>query len=162
MNMKIEIKVKEQLCSIRLILYFIMFIIAFIFVVKYSFSQEVPGLTTRNVCIKDICVEAELAVSRENLEKGLMFRDGLPEGKGMLFIFAKEGRYSFWTKNMRFPLDMIWIDSHKKIVAISQEVAPCVDSCEGIAPQVKSRYVLEVNSGFAKRNNIKIGDLVEF
>ena len=162
MNMRIELKAKSKLHSKKMIFCFILVVMFYLFVERYAFSQEESDLTTKKVCINNICIEAEVVISRESVGKGLMFRNSLPEKQGMLFIFGKEDRHSFWMKNMIFPLDMIWIDSHKKIVAISQDVEPCSDSCVDIVPLAKSKYVLEVNSGFTKKNNINIGDQVEF
>ncbi|MCX7927973.1 MAG: DUF192 domain-containing protein, partial [Candidatus Omnitrophica bacterium] len=66
-----------------------------------------------------------------------------------------------WMKNMRFPLDFIWIDSEKKIVEITQNVPICtVDNCPVYSASVPIRYVLEVPAGFVKRYGISEGDTV--
>ncbi|HAH19405.1 MAG: hypothetical protein A2Y00_09785 [Omnitrophica WOR_2 bacterium GWF2_43_52] len=114
------------------------------------------------VCLNDVCVEAEIADIDALRQRGLMYREGLPESKGMLFVFEKEARYSFWMKNMRFPLDIIWIDKDKRIVDIKTDVPTCNQTCESLTPGDKALYVLEVNAGFAKKNEIKIGDRVSF
>lgn len=96
--------------------------------------------------------------------RGLMYRESLAWKSGMLFIFDKEAQYSFWMKNMLIPLDIIWIDSNKKIVDITQDALPCKGqaACESIIPVAGAKYVLEVNSGFTDKNQIKIGDFVDF
>ena len=114
------------------------------------------------VCIKQVCIEAEIADSAPKQAKGLMFREGLSDKKGMFFIFDKEDKYAFWMKNMQFALDIIWINQDKEIVDINTNVPPCGTSCENIIPREKSRYVLEVSAGFVERNQIKIGDSVSF
>lgn len=91
-----------------------------------------------------------------------MFRKNFPENQGMFFIFEREDRYNFWMKNMQIPLDILWIDQGKRIVDIKTNVPPCGASCEGLTPRDKAQYVLEVNTGFAERNRIKIGDRVDF
>jgi uncharacterized membrane protein (UPF0127 family) len=116
----------------------------------------------KEVCFKNTCVQAEIADTESKRRLGLMFRKNLPENQGMLFIFEREDRYSFWMKNMQISLDIIWIDKDKRIVDIKTNVPPCNDYCEGLTPRDKAQYVLEVNTGFAEKNIIKIGDRVDF
>lgn len=91
-----------------------------------------------------------------------MFRKHLAKDRGLLFVFKEEGFYRFWMKNMRFPLDIIWISNDKRIVDIKKNVAPCGSACESLAPLARALYVLEVNSGFVSEHNIKIGQKIDF
>lgn len=125
-------------------------------------AQPLSQKDIATVCIKDTCIQAEVVSAFAEREKGLMFRESLAKDKGMLFIFEEEGLYGFWMKNMRFPLDIIWLDLNKKIVEIKENVLPCSESCEVLSPKNKARYVLEVNAGFTKRNKIKVGEVVRF
>jgi uncharacterized membrane protein (UPF0127 family) len=137
----------------------------FVFLVIFSLpSLFLYGCkrTWREVCIKDVCVYVELSVSPLERQRGLMHRKALAYNKGMLFIFEEEAEYNFWLKNVEFPLDIIWIDRNKRIVDIKKNIPPCKESCESISPQASALYVLEVNSGFAEKNQISIGDKVEF
>jgi len=92
-----------------------------------------------------------------------MFRDNLGVDQGMLFLLKEEAVHTFWMKNMRFPLDIIWIDKEKKIVDIAKNALPCVNNtCPNLVPRQKSQFVLEVNAGYADKNNIKIGEILDF
>jgi len=91
-----------------------------------------------------------------------MSRERLGLEEGMLFIFDRPLRYSFWMKNMKFPLDLIWISRDKTVVDITRSAQPCVDSCESLYPAEPAKYVLEVNAGFAAAHNIQIGDRMDF
>jgi uncharacterized membrane protein (UPF0127 family) len=103
----------------------------------------------------------EIASTPSELQRGLMYREYLPEGAGMFFIFESEERHGFWMKNMNFPLDIIWIDSDLNIVDITGEVAPChSDPCAVYSPSVPARYVLEVPAGYAQEKGIFIGQEV--
>ncbi len=119
---------------------------------------------TKKVCIKDICLQAEIADSKAEKTRGLMYRPSLAWESGMLFIFDEELLHSFWMKNTLIPLDMIWIDSDKNIVDITQNALPCKEQqeCESFTPLSGAKYVLEVNSGFTEQNKIKVGDKVKF
>ena len=139
-------------------------------VASISYGEE----AIKKVCLKDVCVQAEIAGTDAQRQKGLMFREGLPENEGMLFVFEKEARYSFWMKNMRFPLDIIWIDKDKRIADIKTNVPACKEiyesfaggnrekSCESFTPYGNALYVLEVNAGFTQKHGIKIGEKVSF
>ena len=116
----------------------------------------------RKVCLNEVCLQAEVADSRPRQSIGLMFRESLPDGQAMLFIFEKEDLHSFWMKNMRFPLDIIWINGKKEIVDLKTGVLPCLEDCESLIPAAEASYVLEVNSGFVLRNGIRIGQRVKF
>jgi uncharacterized membrane protein (UPF0127 family) len=116
----------------------------------------------KKICIKNICIKAEIVDSAAARERGLMFRKGLKKDQGMFFIFKEQEIHAFWMKNMRFPLDIIWIDTDKRIVDIKENVPPCRQACGNVIPLAEARYVLEVNAGFIKRNVIKIGDKLDF
>lgn len=105
-------------------------------------------------------IHVELATDDETRAQGLMYRDRVRPGTGMLFLFAQSGVYPFWMKNTLVPLDMIWIDEAQKIVDIAHDVPPCkAEPCpsypaEGLRP---ARYVLEVAAGVAKQHGLAPG-----
>jgi uncharacterized membrane protein (UPF0127 family) len=108
-------------------------------------------------------VHVEIAADDENRAQGLMYRDQLRPGTGMLFLFPEEGDYPFWMKNTRIPLDMIWIDSNRKIVHVEPDVPPCqIEDCPSYPPNAKARYVLEVAAGVARQHGLKAGDVLTF
>lgn len=108
-------------------------------------------------------VRVEIAADDETRAQGLMFRDHLRPGTGMLFLFPQDGQYPFWMKNTKISLDMIWIDSGFRIAAIAHDVPPCyVDDCPSYPPNATARYVLEVAAGVAKQHGLKAGDRLKF
>lgn len=108
-------------------------------------------------------VHVEIAATEDLRAQGLMFRDQLRPATGMLFFFAEDGEYPFWMKNTHIPLDMIWIDSNKKIAHIAHDVPPCkIDDCPNYPPHAIARYVLEVAAGVAKQHHLKNGDSLQF
>ena len=117
----------------------------------------------KNVCINNNCFEVEVAKTAEEKKQGLMNKDGLSDGRGMLFVYSNEGFYSFWMKNMKFSLDIIWINKDKEIVHIEENIRPCQnDNCQSLSSKEKAMYVLEINSGSVKNLGIKKGDKVFF
>lgn len=110
-------------------------------------------------------VRVELAADDELRAQGLMFRDQLRPGTGMLFLFAQDDEHSFWMKNTRIPLDMIWIGADQRIAGIRENVPPCTaDPCPSYSPGagIRSRYVLEVAGGVAREHGLKVGDQLRF
>lgn len=111
------------------------------------------------VCFKDRCIAVEVATTPEERARGLMFRESLERGRGMLFIYDREGVYSFWMKNTLIPLDIVWINSSRDIVYINRDTQPCkTEPCASVNPGVNALYVLEVNGGVAEGLNLTLGE----
>ena len=100
----------------------------------------------------------ELAKTPEKQMQGLGGRVKMREKEGMLFDFGKYGEYSFWMKDTKFDLDILWINEGK-IVYIAKNVSH--ESIETINPQITADKVLEINSGLTDKYNFKIGDSVK-
>ncbi|HEX2060646.1 MAG TPA: DUF192 domain-containing protein, partial [Thermoanaerobaculia bacterium] len=108
-------------------------------------------------------IAVEIAADDDLRAQGLMFRDHLRPSSGMLFFFPQDGDYGFWMKNTVIPLDMIWIDSSRRIVHVKNDVPPCrVEICPSYDPGVPARYVLELAAGQAAKHGLKAGDVVRF
>jgi uncharacterized membrane protein (UPF0127 family) len=110
-------------------------------------------------------INAETMRSNVELMRGLMFRESLAPGRGMLFIHPKEDTFRYWMYQTKIPLDMIWMDNDRRIVEMSLDTPPCGSSakdCPNYGGNFKSRYVLEVNAGIARKNGLKTGDTLDF
>jgi uncharacterized membrane protein (UPF0127 family) len=108
-------------------------------------------------------IYAELAVTDQERQLGLMYRESINPDQGMLFVFEKEGIYSFWMKNMKICIDIIWLDKDKRIIHIEKNVPPCkTEDCPSYTPAALSKYVLEIKSGFSEEYKLKLYDKLEF
>jgi uncharacterized protein len=105
-------------------------------------------------------LKVEIAANDAARQKGLMFREHLGDTEGMIFLFPTERYNSFWMHNTLIPLDMIFIDSDWTVVGIVQNAKPLTDDPRGVDRM--SRYVLEVNAGFAARYGLGRGATVKF
>jgi len=115
------------------------------------------------VCFRDHCFLVELALTPEEKSRGLMYRESLDKNRGMLFIYQKEGEYSFWMKNVLIPLDIIWLDKDKNIIYVAENCQPCPDvPCPSIKPNRAAKYVLEINGGLASQIGLSVGNQLEF
>ncbi len=89
----------------------------------------------------------DVAKTLKDRQQGLMLRESLEEGMGMLFIFEEEDFHAFWMKSTLIPLDVIWIGEDEKVVDV-QTLQPCkTEECPNFRPAKKAKYVLEVNAG---------------
>jgi uncharacterized membrane protein (UPF0127 family) len=117
-----------------------------------------------NVTVNGLVLLADISVTDEQRAKGLSVKDGLTENEAMLFVFDNEAEHTFWMKDMKFPIDIIWIDSDKTIVHIEHNLQPCGYGvlCPTYKPGQDSLYVLETVSGFAEKHDVVQGTRVQF
>lgn len=106
-------------------------------------------------------VNVEVATTDDARARGLMFRDSLAETSGMLFPFDTPRRYGFWMKNVRIPLDIIWLDQSGRVVWIVERAQPCVaEPCPMYLPGDVAWWVVEVTGGFVQKHGVALGDRV--
>ncbi len=122
-------------------------------------SSDTSGISA--VRIGNQTVKVELADSDPERENGLGGRETIGENEGMLFVFDNEDYYDFWMENMKFAIDIIWINGEMKVVHLKENARP-ESYPEIFRAEAVSRYVLEVPSGFVRKNGVKIGDAVQF
>ena len=136
---------------------------------NYSKTGKLPFLNSKNskktaaATINGHNFNLLLAKTSAEKEIGLSKRDSLPKDFGMLFLFDSAGNYAFWAKDMRFPIDIIFINNDK-IVTIYKNVKPQKDqnNLPVFGPKEISNLVLEINSGLSDKYNIREGDTVKF
>jgi len=111
-------------------------------------------------------INAETMRRDVELMRGLMFRESLAPNRGMLFIHPKEDIFHYWMYQTKIPLDMIWMDNDRRVVEMSLDTPPCKSSsakdCPNYGGNFRSKYVLEVNAGIARKNGLKTGDTLDF
>jgi uncharacterized membrane protein (UPF0127 family) len=111
-------------------------------------------------------VLAESAIEYAELLRGLMFRDSIPEDGGMLFIHNKMGRYSYFMYQVRFPIDIIWIDSKKNVVDVIANVPPCpatkASECPTYGGSKEAQFILEIPAGKAAEYKVTVGSKIDF
>ncbi len=126
------------------------------------FGQSQSAVKTKTVNISGKELILEVADSDVLRTKGLMFRENLPDNRGMLFIFPKKQKAYFWMKNMKFNLDIIFL-SKNKIVKILEDVPYCTNEpCPVYSSDYLTDCVIELKSGFCNKNNVTIGTEVRY
>ncbi|MEK6858007.1 MAG: DUF192 domain-containing protein [Nanoarchaeota archaeon] len=129
--------------------------------VVITFLFLLSACSSNSVIINGSKVNVEIADSPEEHQKGLMFHGPLKENEGMLFIFPDESKRSFWMKNVFFPIDIVFLNSEKKVVDLKDDFYLCVkEPCE-LFTSKPAKYAIELQRNFIEKHNVKVGDLVE-
>jgi len=109
--------------------------------------------------LRDHVFQVELALTRDEQVMGLMFRESMPADQGMLFVFGSEAPRSFWMRNTRIPLDILYFDHDLALVSMVRNARPCaVQNCPGLPSEGPAQYVLELNAGKADELGLQKGD----
>lgn len=122
---------------------------------------------TAKVEVGNHTITAEVAKSDQDKQIGLSGRASIPDDRGMLFLFDKPGYYSFWMKQMQFPIDILFIKGDKIVTIFKQVTPPPSDTDVAdndlpiYTPQAEADKVLEINSGLVDKYGIKTGDTVK-
>jgi uncharacterized protein len=106
-------------------------------------------------------VKVEIARSDPERERGLMYRQKLEPGRGMIFLFEHPGPLKFWMKNTYIPLDMIFIGADKNVVYVEENAEPLTRSTRGPDGE-DSQFVLEVPGGWARAHGVERGVAAKF
>lgn len=113
------------------------------------------------VVINNKKIMLDIADTPASRQQGLMFVESMNEDNGMLFILDKKVFVSFWMKNMKIPLDILFI-SGEKIAKIYSNVPVCKNApCDIYPSDHMVDYVLEVNAGFCDKYKIRSGQSIK-
>lgn len=102
----------------------------------------------------------EIVASKAAQTKGLGGRENLAQERGMIFVFEKPDKQCFWMKDMQFAIDIIWLDSAKKVTSVVPNVSPDSYPMQ-YCGDATTKYVIELNAGEAKRAGITLGSVLQ-
>lgn len=138
-------------------------IVVILAAIKFQGFNFISAFKPKTVEVAKQQFKVEIADSDKERMKGLSNRNSLNDNNGMLFIFESKGKYSFWMKEVEFPLDIIFI-SDDTIVDIVKNAPPQKEvkgSLPIYTPQKEANYVLEIKGGLSDRYSIKTGDKIK-
>jgi uncharacterized membrane protein (UPF0127 family) len=132
-------------------------------------SQESGGLNDLNARTVTLPggtkIRAELVTNEVDLARGLKYRDSLAENAGMLFAYGQPGFYKYWMHEVKFRIDILWLDRDRRIVQLVHNLPPCpgpAETCPVYGGDFSALYVLELNAGMAMKHNLKPGMVIDF
>lgn len=111
------------------------------------------------VFVENLAIEVSVANTEEERRQGLSGIESLDELEGKLFIFDEEGFYGIWMRDMRFPIDILFVNNEFEIIEIVRNVSPDTFP-KTFTSDEPARFVLEMNAFFADSFKIKEGDRV--
>ncbi len=144
-------KMKNRMIFLLIILFISLILV--LVLIKINFDKKYVEVNGEKIFV-------EVADSEEEREKGLMFMEELCENCGILFIFEEERTHSLWMKNTLIPLDMIFINSNRKVVDVLHALPCSEEPCRIYTTREKALYVLETN--YQKFNSTLIGKDILF
>jgi uncharacterized membrane protein (UPF0127 family) len=122
-------------------------------------DRSISGLPTATLNIGDKTINIEIAGDESSRATGLSGRLSLQTDSGLLLSFDSSDLWGIWMKDMRFPIDIIWISNDGTIVSVEKNVSP--DSFPKIFfPTKRARHVLETNAGFFDESGARLGDTI--
>ena len=107
----------------------------------------------------DVKYAIENAETIEELQRGLMGRETLAENSGMIFNLVDVGPVAMWMKDTKVPLDMLFVDKTGRISWLYENAVPFSEEII-TPPMMEIEFVVELNAGDVRKNNIKVGDVV--
>jgi len=129
-----------------------------------AYGEIIGGQENRLASIstpKGSIIFAEVADTPDKRAKGLMYRSAMKSDQGMLFLFPELGYWTFWMKNTKIPLDILWLDNTGTIIHIESNVPICTradDHCPRYYSYKQSWQVLELNAGMAEKLQLMPGN----
>lgn len=126
---------------------------------EVTFKKE-GELTVFKSDSTQVVLDIEIADTDFDIQTGLMYRNIMENNQGMLFIFDDEQPRSFYMKNTRIPLDLIYISKNKKIVSFQKNAKPFDES--SLPSNAPAKYVLEINAGLVDNWKVNVGDSINF
>lgn len=115
---------------------------------------KASDLPVRTIEVDGHAIQVEVASTPDTRARGLMYRDHLPENRGMLFIYPNEAPLGFWMKDTRIPLSIAYADRHGTIVRIADMTPFSLDRVPSLYPAM---YALEMNQGWFEQRGIERG-----
>ncbi len=119
-------------------------------------AQDGPQMNLQRVKISAGMhqIDAQVALTPEQRQIGLMFRREMPQSEGMIFVFEQAAQQCFWMKNTILPLTAAFVADDGTIVNMADMKPQTTDAHCSAKPV---RYVLEMNKGWFAKKGIKAG-----
>lgn len=122
---------------------------------------DTTDATSQAVKSPEQCLQLETVSTPEQLQQGLSGRPSLDQNQGMLFDFSRAGEQCMWMKDMKFAIDIIWLNAEKKVVDVEEVVRPETYP-DSFCSDEDATYVIEVNAGVARKIGATKGNQLQF
>ena len=110
-------------------------------------------------------IRVEEVFDNVNILRGLMFRKSLAPDRGMLFVYPHPDHYQTFMYQVQIPLDIIWMDSGRRILQIDENAQPCMtqaSQCRKYGGPDLVSYALEIDAGLARKYGLGVGQILQW
>lgn len=141
--------------------FFILALFVFVgtsFVPTNDFVNTIFDTPLQTISLGSATIDVAIADNQQTRQKGLSYLESIPLDTGLFFVFKDSGLHGIWMKDMKFSIDIIWMDEQLRIVDIHRDISPDTYPTS-FHPQVPARFALEVEAGFSLKHDVKIGEV---
>jgi uncharacterized protein len=130
-------------------------------------TSTMEDFETRPIILPDgQVVRVEVMIRREDMLRGMMFRESLAPDRGMLFMHGSAGTFPYYMFQVRMPLDIIWMNKEWRVVEVALNIPPCpaakAKDCPTYGGHENAQFVLELRGGTAARHGVTVGSSITF
>ncbi len=126
---------------------------------SYVYANFKP---TTEVRIAGAVYQLQVADTQASRIQGLSGVDNLKPNGGLLMVFEDDDYHGIWMKDMKIPLDILWLNSDKKVVYVVKNASPELETSQTFTSKDLARYVIELPAGSVEQSGIKVGNIAEF
>ena len=160
----LDTEVKSYFRMLRL--FTVLLIALFLIGCSDESASNMEDFSARLLTLPDgTVIRTEVMTKAVDLQRGMMFRDTFPEGRGMLFVHGAPNKYQYWMYQVKVPLDIVWLSKEHQVVEISANTPPCTtqaSKCPQYGGNKEAMMVLELPAGNAAKHRIKVGEVIRF
>jgi len=164
-SLELDFIKKNLIILVILVLTFCIFFLQFTELTGYKIKEDrLVSEEISEVVVGNKNYNLYIAKNYQDITKGLARFDSIRENEGMLFIFDNPGNYTFFMKDMKFNIDIIFIDVDFKVIKIFQNVKKetyrSANDFDAFKSDKPAKYVIELNQGEVAKNGLKLGDKI--
>ncbi|HEC32697.1 MAG TPA: DUF192 domain-containing protein [Candidatus Kaiserbacteria bacterium] len=143
---------------------FILLLLAFTgtsLIPKNDTVNTVFEMPLQTISIGSAVINVAIADNQKTRRKGLSGLPSLPLDSGLFFVFRDSGKHGIWMKDMKFPIDIIWLNEQLQVIDIHQNISQDTYP-ETFRPRIPAKFVLEVDAGFSLKYDVKVGSVLSW
>ena len=137
---------------------------ALLIILVAFFISVLPVMTQSTTYLKlgDGVFDAKVTATENGRAKGLAGVTELNPNQALLMVFPDQEKWGIWMKDMKIPIDIVWLNSDKKVVYAVTDVSPDISTSETFSPKLPAKYVVELPAGTVKSKAITTNSVAIF
>ncbi len=137
-------------------------ILIIVFIVFFNIIYPKIAFSSTYLALGNGIFSSRLATNDSQRQTGLAGVKSLDQDKALLMVFPSESKWGIWMKGMEMPIDIVWLDSNKKVVHVVMDASLENSKGEVFTPSTAAKYVVEFPAGTVKAKAIKLNNVASF